>query len=193
MFAELLEAGDVPEDERAEVEHALAGETRRLHATLDRMLRYGALARGKLVLDRRPQPLRPIVDAVTAKRNVTIEVDPALEANVDDGMLSLALDNLLSNAAKYAPEGGPYVVRAENAGADVLLSVRDRGPGLSKTAQKQVFAPFERADQRLSKATEGTGIGLALVRGIARAHGGDATVASEPGEGACFTLRLPRT
>ena len=57
MFAELLEAGDVAEEERAEVEQALAGETRRLNATLDRMLRYGALARGKLVLKKSVQAL----------------------------------------------------------------------------------------------------------------------------------------
>jgi two-component system phosphate regulon sensor histidine kinase PhoR len=193
MFAELLEAGDVPEDERAEVEQALAGETRRLHATLDRMLRYGALARGKLVLAKEMRRLEPIAREAAAKRNVTLDVPEDLEANVDAGMLTLALDNLLSNAVKYAPEGGPYVVRARAEGDDLLLSVTDHGPGLSKKAQKTVFLPFERADQRLSKATEGSGVGLALVRGIARAHGGDASVDSELGQGATFTLRLPRT
>ena len=193
MFAELLEAGDVPEDERAEVEQALAGETRRLHATLDRMLRYGALARGKLVLAKQTQRLAPIAAEAAAKRDVKLEVPEDLEANVDAGMLGLALDNLLSNAVKYAPEGGPYLVRARAEGDDVVLSVSDKGPGLSREAQKKVFLPFERADQRLSKATEGSGVGLALVRGIARAHGGDASVSSEPGHGATFTLRVPRT
>jgi signal transduction histidine kinase len=193
MFAELLEAGDVPEDERAEVEQALAGETRRLHATLDRMLRYGALARGKLVLAKQVQRLEPIAKEAAGKRNVTLDVPEDLEANVDSGMLTLAIDNLLSNAVKYAPEGGPYVVRARAQENHIVLSVTDRGPGLSKKAQEKVFLPFERADQRLSQATEGSGVGLALVRGIARAHGGDASVASEPGQGATFTLRLPRT
>lgn len=193
MFAELLEAGDVSEDERAEVEQALAGETRRLHATLDRMLRYGALARGKLVLAKQMQLLAPIAKEAAQKREVTLDVPGDLEANVDGGMLGLALDNLLSNAAKYAPDGGPYVLRARLEGDEVWIDVTDRGPGLSKSAQKKVFQPFERADNRLSKATEGSGVGLALVRGIARAHGGDATVASEIGQGATFTLRLPRS
>lgn len=193
MFAELLEAGDVPEDERAEVEQALAGETRRLHQTLDRMLRYGALARGKLVLSKSNHFIAPIAKEAAAKRNVTLDVPDDLEANVDPGMLGLALDNLLSNAVKYAPEGGPYLVHAHAEEKDVILSVTDKGPGLTKASQKKIFQPFERADQRLSRATEGSGVGLALVRGIARAHGGDAMVESEPGEGATFTLRLPRT
>jgi two-component system phosphate regulon sensor histidine kinase PhoR len=192
MFAELLEAGEVADDERAEVEQALAGETRRLHATLDRMLRYGALARGKLVLSKSVQELRPIVVEAAHKRRVTIEVDPTLIANIDGGMLGLAIDNLLSNAVKYAPEGGPYVVRAREDGRDIVIDVVDRGPGLSKKALKAVFQPFERADNRLSKATEGSGVGLALVRGIAEAHGGSASVKSELGHGATFTLRLPR-
>lgn len=192
MFAELLEAGDVAEEERPEVEQALAGETRRLNATLDRMLRYGALARGKLVLKKHVQAVKPIVEEARRKRDVTIDIDPQLEANIDEGMLGLAIDNLLSNAVKYAPEGGPYTVRARNDRDDLVLSVSDRGPGISKKAQKKVFQPFERADNRLSTATEGSGVGLALVRGIAQAHGGDATVTSELGEGATFTLRFPR-
>lgn len=192
MFAELLEAGDVAEEERAEVEQALAGETRRLNATLDRMLRYGALARGKLVLKKSVQALKPVVEEARQKRDVTIDIDPQLEANIDEGMLGLAIDNLLSNAVKYAPEGGPYTVRARNDRDDLVIDVIDRGPGISRKAQKKVFQPFERADSRLSKAVEGSGVGLALVRGIAKAHGGDATVSSELGAGATFTLRFPR-
>ena len=194
MFAELLEAGDVPEDERAEVEHALAGETRRLHATLDRMLRFGSLARGKLEPQKTKQVLAPILEeaAARAKTAAQVEVDPALEANVDAGLVGLALDNLLSNAKKYAPEGGPYVVRGRADRKWVYVDVVDRGPGIGWRARRLIWKPFERADARLSKATEGTGVGLALVRGIARAHGGDATVTSKRGDGATFTLRLPR-
>jgi signal transduction histidine kinase len=77
-------------------------------------------------------------------------------------------------------------------GEEVIIDVIDRGPGLDARALERVFLPFERADDRLSRATEGTGVGLALVRGIARAHGGDASVVSEPGRGSTFTLRFPR-
>jgi two-component system phosphate regulon sensor histidine kinase PhoR len=195
MFAELLEAGSVPEDERNEVEQALAGETRRLSATLDRMLRFGALARGKLEPQKTVQPLAPIVEAACARAHAAgavVEADSALTANVDGGLLGLALDNLLSNAKKYAPDGGPYRVRARADRKWAYIDVVDRGPGLGWRARRLIWKPFERADARLSKATEGSGVGLALVRGIARAHGGDAAVTSKPGQGATFTLRLPR-
>lgn len=193
MFAELLEAGEVAEDERPEVEQALAGETRRLNATLDRMLRFGALSRGKLAPQKSKQKVAPILaEAVARASNAKLEVDPELEANIDGGLVGLALDNLLSNAKKYAPDGGPYLVRACGEKRRIVIDVTDKGPGLGWRARRLIWKPFERADARLSKATEGSGVGLALVRGIAEAHGGKATVTSKPGQGSTFTLRLPR-
>lgn len=194
MLAELLERGDVAPEERAEVETTLAGETRRLATTLERMLRFGSLARGKLVADPKPTDVGDLVRKAAERpgRDVVVEVEEGLVADLDEGLMSLALDNLLSNAAKYAPEGGPHRVRARRVGPDVELSVTDRGPGLDRRAQRRIFHPFERADDRLSRATEGTGVGLAIVRGIARAHGGDAFVESAPGAGATFTIRIPR-
>src|SRR4029079_17933983 len=104
----------------------------------------------------------------------------------------LVFDNLLGNAAKYAPDGAPYRVVIERAAGDVVrVSVGDRGPGLDRKARERIFLPFERADDRLVRATEGTGVGLALVRGIAEAHGGRAHVESEPGKGATFIVEIP--
>jgi signal transduction histidine kinase len=118
-------------------------------------------------------------------------MDDAIEADVDAVLLGLVFDNLLGNAAKYAPEGAPYRVVIERAGDVVSVSVADRGPGLDRKARERIFLPFERADDRLVRATEGTGVGLALVRGIAEAHGGRAHVISEPGKGATFIVELP--
>lgn len=200
MLSELLERGDVADAERREVETTIAGEARRLSVTLDRMLRFGALARGKLGAELQPTRVAGIVAAAVERfqaakpgARVVVEVDDGLDADADEGLLGLALDNLLANAAKYAPEGGPYRVAARVEGGDVVLSLSDRGPGLDRRAQARVFLPFERVDDRLSRATEGTGVGLALVRGIARAHGGDATVESAPGQGATFVVRFPKT
>lgn len=198
MLAELLEQGAVPADERAEIEKTLADESRRLSTTLGRMLRFGALSRGKLAVEKKRIALGPVVEDAVARfrrthpdRVVELALDDAAEVDADAGLLGLALDNLLGNAAKYAPTGTPYRVRAAREGDRVVLSVSDRGPGLDRRAQRRVFLPFERADARLSRATEGTGIGLSLVRGIARAHDGEARVTSAPGKGATFTLELP--
>ena len=195
MFAELLEANVVAPGERREVEEGLASEARRLHGTLEKMLRFGALARGKLKAVRTRTAVRPILEDAAARiaprHAAVVDMDASIEADVDAALLGLALDNLLGNAAKYAPEGGPIQLRARMNRADVVIDVIDEGPGLEPRARRRVFEAFVRGDTRLSRATEGTGVGLALVRGIARAHGGEATVTSKPGAGATFTLRLP--
>jgi two-component system phosphate regulon sensor histidine kinase PhoR len=197
MFAELLERGDVTADERPEVEAALAREARRLSETLTRMLRFGALSRGKLQVDKTRQPFEPLAREALARferahpgKSVELEAD-ATEAEVDGALFGLVFDNLLGNAAKYAPEGTPYRVVIARAGDVVRVSVSDRGPGLDRKEQKRIFLPYERADDRLVRATEGTGVGLALVRGIAEAHGGRARVESEPGKGATFIVEIP--
>ena len=198
MLAELLEGGAVDPGERAEVQRTLAREARRLSATLTRMLRFGALSRGKLQPERSRQPLAPIVREAVERfgrahpgRSVDLDLDESAVADVDAALLALVLDNLLGNAAKYAPEGGPYRVRVAREGDVVRLSVEDRGPGLDRRAATRVFLPFERADDRLVRATEGTGVGLALVRGIAEAHGGRARVVSEVGKGSTFIVEVP--
>lgn len=198
MLAELLEDGSVPENERAEVEKTLATEARRLAATLSRMLRFGALSRGKLAVEKKRVPLLPIAEEAAARlaalhpeRAVELQVEQGLEAEVDAGLLGLALDNLLGNAAKYAPEGHPYQLGMKHVDRTLVISVKDSGPGLDRRAQAKIFLPFERADDRLSRATEGTGVGLSLVRGIARAHDGEARVESAPGKGATFFLEIP--
>ncbi|CAN5173090.1 hypothetical protein BH09MYX1_BH09MYX1_32910 [soil metagenome] len=198
MLAELLEDGQVPDDERAEVEQTLARETRRLSDTLNRMLRFGALTRGKLSADTKRCVLAPIASDAAARFRqaqpgllVNVDVDEGLEAAVDAGLIVLALDKLLNNAAKYARDGAPYQLGMKRAGTKVVISVTDTGPGLDRRAQERVFLPFERADDRLSRATEGTGVGLSLVRGIARAHGGDAHVESTLGKGSTFILEIP--
>jgi len=192
MFAELLEAKAVPPEERGEVERALAEQTRRLHGTLERMLRFGALARGKLRADRAETRLLPIVEEAAAthagQAQITIDVDPEAEAAIDAPLLKHAIENLIGNAVKYAP--GPIVVRARVNG-EVVIDVVDHGPGLDKSALSRVFLPFERVDARLSRATEGTGVGLSLVRAIARAHEGDASATSAIGRGSIFTVRFP--
>ncbi len=197
MLAELLERGDVAEDERPEVEAALAREARRLSETLTRMLRFGALSRGKLQVDATKQSLEPLAREAIARferahpmKSVELAADGA-EAEVDAALFGLVFDNLLGNAAKYAPEGTPYRIVIARADDVVRVSVSDRGPGLDRKARERVFLPFERADDRLVRATEGTGVGLALVRGIAEAHGGRARVESEPGKGATFIVEIP--
>lgn len=200
MLAELLEENRVEEDERAEVHVALAAEARRLGSTVDRLLGFARMESGKRAITREWLDVAPVVAAsidVFEARHPEVapivrELDASVDASIDAGEIRLAVDNLLANAWKYAPAGRPYAVRVTGDEAHVTITVEDHGPGIARRDHARIFEPFERVDDRLSQATEGSGIGLSLVRNVARAHGGDARVDSEPGKGARFVLTLPR-
>ena len=106
-------------------------------------------------------------------------------------LLRRVLDNLLDNAVRHGGDGQPVTLRvAADAGA-VRFEVVDRGPGLSADELAHVFTPFWRSDGSRTRDTGGVGLGLALAREIARAHGGDVTLDSAPGRGTRAVLRLP--
>ena len=114
-----------------------------------------------------------------------------LAADLDPALFELTIDNLLENAAKYASAGTPYVVRLETLGELLRLSVEDHGPGVPLGLDKKIWEAFERGDDRLSKATSGTGLGLSLVRGVALAHGGRADF-ERLEKGTRFVVEWPR-
>jgi len=107
----------------------------------------------------------------------------------DSGKLREALSNLLDNAIKYSPEGGTIRLGANLDGDAANLWVKDQGRGIPEEEQKMIFKRFYRLETR--NGPPGTGLGLALVKEIAQAHGGRVTVQSRPGEGTTFLLQLP--
>jgi two-component system phosphate regulon sensor histidine kinase PhoR len=200
MLSELLAQGRVDDEaERAEVADALAREAKRMGDTVDRFLNYARMEKGKLQARKSAEDVASLVEErvrAFEMRHPGVEVElsscPGLKAEVDRGQIELVVDNLLENAKKYAPNGTPYAVTLRNDGGDVVFSVADRGPGVARRLRSAIFRPFERGNARLSSATEGTGLGLALVRAAAEAHGGTAVVEEHPGPGATFTVRIPR-
>jgi len=108
----------------------------------------------------------------------------------DVSILQRMLSNLLDNSIKYTQPGGEVkVVVAENEKHGVLISVSDTGIGVTAPELPRIFERFYRGDR--SRSQTGTGLGLSLARAIARAHGGDITVTSAPGQGSTFTVSLP--
>jgi two-component system phosphate regulon sensor histidine kinase PhoR len=200
MLAELLDQGKIEPAEAREVHSALANEARRLGDTVQRLLGFGAMGRGRLTSSPKCVDVSAVLaDAITtfegdhpAIPKVVRAIDDGVLGHVDAALLRIALVNLLGNAAKYAPSGTPYRVTLREEPEALYVSVADRGPGIAPRDHRRVFEPFERARDRLSEATEGSGIGLSLVRYIAKVHGGDVSLESAPGRGATFTLRLPR-
>ncbi len=100
------------------------------------------------------------------------------------------LVNLLSNAVKFT-EYGSVTLQVKKSGDNLELSVIDTGIGIDKAEQLGLFQPFRQIDSGLNRKYEGTGLGLALSRKLARLHGGDITLESQLGQGSCFTLHLP--
>ncbi|MFB1485249.1 ATP-binding protein [Corallococcus sp. RDP092CA] len=101
------------------------------------------------------------------------------------------VENLASNAAKYGAPGTPIEVRLDRNGNEVVLQVRNQGLPIAADELSTIFEPFHRTRSAAESAQKGWGLGLSLVRGLAEAHGGRATVTSCAEEGTCFTIALP--
>lgn len=119
------------------------------------------------------------------------DVPDQLWVMVDAGRIGQALDNLISNAIKYSPDGGTVTVRALAHGADVVLEVRDTGMGMSGPEQARVFTKFFRADPALERSIPGLGLGLMITKTIVANHGGTITVESERKVGTTMCMVLP--
>ncbi len=136
---------------------------------------------------RRSTAMRPESKALTLQ--VVAEGD-GLVAIADSQRLAQVIDNLATNAIKYAASGGSVIFRARRIYDGVRIEVIDRGPGLSPEKQAQLFEPFNRLGLERS-AVEGHGIGLALAKRLVELQGGSIGVDSTPGEGSTFWIELP--
>jgi signal transduction histidine kinase len=209
MFAEMLEQGVAQGDvaKMARYHGVIVQESQRLGLLIANLLDYAQIEKGT----RRYTPSRQRVEqlaqlAVTTfetlrdpehdGRNV-IEVEVSSEAvradvDVERDVVVQAVLNLLANAAKYggAENGIEVSVGADPAAA--WISVRDHGPGIPASEQPRIFREFYRSPEAYRSGIEGTGLGLALVKRHIEAMGGTVEVASVVGDGATFTIRLPR-
>jgi two-component system sensor histidine kinase BaeS len=101
------------------------------------------------------------------------------------------LHNLLQNALRYTPAGKSIDIELQSEGKEIRLDVRDHGDGIPPEELDLIFGRFYRAESSREHASGSTGLGLAIARKIAEAHGGTLTVSNHPLGGAIFTLRLP--
>jgi signal transduction histidine kinase len=137
--------------------------------------------------------LRSLAESITdefADRGAPVTLAPGapLTMEGDGPALKALLANLVDNAIKYAGNAEVQLLRAEES---VIIAVADDGPGLDQRDLDQAFEPFFRAERSRSRDTGGIGLGLASVRAVARAHGGDATIENRPGGGLLARVTLP--
>jgi signal transduction histidine kinase len=121
---------------------------------------------------------------------LVFDTEGSVEIDADRGRMFQLLDNLVSNALKFTPQGGRVEVHVERNGAAVL-EVRDTGVGLSLDEAARVFERFFRADNAVEGQVPGTGLGLFIAQAIAEAHGGTISARSREGGGAVFRIELP--
>ncbi len=197
-FLELLAdpGSGLAESERAELTGVVHQQARYMSRIVSDLI---LLARGgpdELTLRENVVPVADVMtgalDSVETKSaTVTTEIEPGLEAKIDAGRVQQILVNLVSNAVRYGDGKGLVVVRRE--GADLTIEVHDNGPGVPKKYELAIWERFERGENRYNASTPGSGIGLAVVDAIARAHQGTAEYRqSERLGGACFRVVLPQ-
>jgi two-component system, OmpR family, phosphate regulon sensor histidine kinase PhoR len=144
---------------------------------LDRQLR-------SVVLSCRPQ---------WVAKNVELNVElPEVILQADEDLLSQVWVNLLSNAVKFAPNGGTISVHLVQRNEEVIVSISDNGLGIANEDKKRIFERFYKVDSSRRNATEGSGLGLSIVRKIVEMHRGAVDVKSTLGEGTTFIVHLPR-
>ena len=131
--------------------------------------------------------------AVRKDIEIVSSIGDQLHPVIGDGLsLSEAFVNILGNAIKYSRDGSKVIVKAEENGSDILISVKDEGVGIPAEDIPHIFEGFFRGKSGQAVAS-GSGIGLAVSRQIIEAHKGSITVESEPGAGATFFVRLPKS
>src|SRR5579872_1620738 len=202
LYLETLQTRDVDETKRKEFYRIMLDESGRLLATIEQVLRTGRAGAAGRKLHVERINLGAMVQECQARAQMLLDIPPeSLEFHAgpsvaimgDADEVRAAISNLIENAVKYSG-GGPKVIM-EAAEVDekyVSLRVKDQGVGIPKAELKRIFKRFYRAPGSLATRVKGIGLGLYIVRSLAKRHGGRAWAESEdPGEGSTFVLQLP--
>jgi signal transduction histidine kinase len=172
----------------------------RLTSLVDQLLFLARADSHPLELDRQPVDIAEILNeaAETARpaaraKNIALFIgeEPPLQALADRPQLLRVVDNLVTNAIKFTPDGGTVQLAARSEGATAILEVADTGAGIPAAEQPDLFKRFFRGTNAIRTAIPGSGLGLAISQVIAEAHGGAIEVESTPGTGSTFRLALP--
>ena len=188
------------ESEREGFAQSINSSADRLNRLVANLLDLSRIEAGALRLDREDYLLEDLISEAVAQvrllfapgqLHVELPPDPATLpwVHVDPILVEQVLLNLLENAAKYSPAGAPVTVRVKAHGSEMMLEVEDRGPGIAAEEREKVFDRFYRVTQK--GHTAGTGVGLAVCKGIIEAHGGRIWMYPRRGGGSIFVFSLP--
>lgn len=201
LYTEMLESNRVRDEQRkSQYLQTIQKETKRLDRLLDNLLNQNRLERDQLKLHTTSTDIREVIREFSERIQPALQLakvelflnlhEPPLLCTADPDAVQQILTNLVDNSLKYAPQGKEITIDAQPGIRGIHISVKDRGPGIGYSFRKQLFVPFERADNTLSTRKPGMGIGLSISRGQAQAMGGDLIYSPRPGGGSVFTLIL---
>ncbi len=197
LLQRFLRRGELNPENMAERIDLMVQSTDRLTRMLNMLLDLSRIEAGRLDLAREPMELVDLVSrvvrtvqALTTTHAIELHAPKTVEGVWDASRLEQVLQNLLTNAVKYSPEGGPIVVEVKTSARTVSVSVRDPGLGLPPEALPHLFERYYRVPK--TRSLEGSGLGLYICQGIIAAHGGRLSAESEgPARGSTFTFTLP--
>jgi signal transduction histidine kinase len=199
-YAELLAEEDLGEQQRTYLD-VIARNSARLTSLVQDLLLMARIQSGGLPLELGEVVLNDVVTRAgeaarpfAASKHIDLEIETEPEpvtTQADAERLGQVLDNLVSNAIKYTPEGGGVSIRMSHTGDAATIAVTDTGIGIPLAEQAQMFGRFFRTSNARTSGIEGSGLGLAIAQGIAEAHGGTIGFDSLEGIGTTFRLTVP--
>jgi two-component system sensor histidine kinase KdpD len=192
----LITAPPRTEEVRQELLSIIDQESVRLQQSITEAIELARVESRQLRLNRELTPIALVASSAVGETRdenparYSFEIPPELQIPVDADLIRRALMQILENARKYAPPDSPIVIQARAEDSQAIVSVADRGPGISPDELERVFEKFYRGRRSPAKV-EGTGMGLAIAKGIIEAHGGKIHAENRPGGGAVISFSLP--
>jgi signal transduction histidine kinase len=193
-------AGSLTAEQTALLQSAYSSNERQLHIVND-ILRVAQVDLNRINIRQKPTELGKLLDDILAEQQVEFSSRDQLlqyhkpkgpiRATLDTDHFRMAVGNIISNAAKYTPDGKKITVRLGKTKKQAYVAVTDEGVGISTLDQAKLFQKFSRIDNPLSVQAGGSGLGLYLANKIIEQHGGSITVESQPDNGTTFTITVP--
>lgn len=200
-YSETLRLGAIDDVEnRMRFVDEIQEQAERLHQLILDMLQIAQVESGETAFEIVQVPVGRIVDSCVKQNmgaaqrkqiELLCESDSPLCVQADEDGLRAIIDNLVTNAIKYTPQGGQVLIRWYEEGEMGILEVQDTGIGIAAKDQTRIFERFFRVDKARSREMGGTGLGLSIVKHLCQSFGGSVELVSELGEGASFRVKLP--
>ncbi len=188
-------------EKQAKFSEAIHRSSKSLIALVNDLLEISEIESGNLRLDKQATDLVALVEQavelngfLAEDKNIQIipNLEPIPKTVLDPNKIEQVINNLLSNAIKYSPPSSQVRLELRTCGGDLVeLSVSDRGQGIPKEEQANIFQHYQRTSVKSTAGEKSTGLGLAIVKRIVEGHGGTIELDSEPGRGSTFKVRLP--